>query len=80
METVPHIVQERLKYLEIIHTFMNTIYAIETYLSGIESNACKIINKLLRCTNNNDIVPSISISLNSSLKGNEKNGQETREE
>lgn len=36
METVLHIVQETLKYLEVIHTFMNTIYAIETYLSGIE--------------------------------------------
>lgn len=32
METVLHIVQERLKYLKVIHTFMNTIYAIETLL------------------------------------------------
>lgn len=41
----------------------------------------KLLTTSLRCTNNNDIVPSIYISLNSSLKGigNEKNGQETRE-
>lgn len=31
-KSVLHIVQERFKYLEVIHTFMNTIYAIETLL------------------------------------------------